>query len=94
MPDWHAAYGVTPLLLTTFVDPQRFDGTCYHAVNWIVVGTTTGRGRNDRHRRRVRAHARVGTCGRRLFAAGSMRRRPIRAPDGLLSRRLISFTTP
>jgi Domain of unknown function (DUF4338) len=53
-PDWTAAYGVTPLLLETVVDP-RFDGACYRAANWIVVGTTTGRGRDDRHRRVVRA---------------------------------------
>jgi hypothetical protein len=59
VPDWHTAYGVTPLLLETLVDPQRFDGTCYRAANWIVVGTTTGRGRNDRHRRAVCAPKRV-----------------------------------
>ena len=59
MPDWRAAYGVTPLLLTTFVDPQRFDGTCYHAANWIVFGTTSGRGRDDRHRRVVCVPKRV-----------------------------------
>lgn len=54
--DWPAAYGVTPLLLETLIDPARFDGASYRAANWIVVGTTTGRGRNDRgphHRERV-----------------------------------------
>ena len=59
VPDWRTAYGVTPLLLETLVDPQRFDGTCYRAANWIGVGTTTGRGRNDRHRRVVCAPKRV-----------------------------------
>jgi len=59
VPDWTATYGVTPLLLETLVDPRRFDGACYRAANWIVVGTTTGRGRNDRHRRVVRAPKRV-----------------------------------
>jgi len=58
-PDWAAAYGVRPLLLETLVDPRRFDGGCYRAANWIGVGTTTGRGRNDRHRRVVRAPKRV-----------------------------------
>ena len=57
--DWPAAYGVTPLLLETLVDPARFDGTCYRAANWIVVGTTTGRGRDDRDRRAVRVPKRV-----------------------------------
>ncbi len=51
--DWHASYGVTPVLLETLVDPARFDGASYRAANWIVVGTTTGRGRNDRAPRRT-----------------------------------------
>ena len=51
--DWQAAYGVTPLLLETLIDPVRFDGASYRAANWIVVGTTTGRGRNDRAGRRT-----------------------------------------
>jgi hypothetical protein len=57
--DWVTMYGSTPLLLETLVDPRRFDGASYRAANWIVVGTTTGRGRNDRHRRVVRAPKRV-----------------------------------
>lgn len=57
--DWRVAYGVTPLLLETLVDPARFDGASYRAANWIVVGTTTGRGRGDRHHRAVRAPKRV-----------------------------------
>jgi hypothetical protein len=51
--DWHETYGVTPVLLETLVDPARFDGASYRAANWIVVGTTTGRGRNDRGPRRT-----------------------------------------
>jgi hypothetical protein len=58
--DWRAAYGVTPVLLETLIDPARFDGASYRAANWIVVGTTTGRGRNDRApRRRARVPKRV-----------------------------------
>jgi hypothetical protein len=45
--DWEAAYGIRPVLLETLVDPTRFDGTGYRAANWIVIGTTSGRGRND-----------------------------------------------
>ena len=56
---WRTAYGVTPVLLETLVDPRCFDGASYRAANWIVVGTTTGRGRNDRHRHIVRAPKRV-----------------------------------
>ncbi len=59
-PDWRAAYGVTPVLLETLIDPTRFDGASYRAANWIVVGTTTGRGRNDRRSHRsTRAPKRV-----------------------------------
>ncbi len=32
------------MLLETFVDPQRFQGTCYRAAGWIELGETTGRG--------------------------------------------------
>jgi hypothetical protein len=46
--DWQACYGVTPALLETFVDPDH-QGTCYQATNWIEIGQTTGRGRQDRH---------------------------------------------
>jgi hypothetical protein len=47
--DWLDAYRVRPLLLESFVDPERFSGTCYRAANWIHVGTTRGRGRMDRN---------------------------------------------
>jgi hypothetical protein len=47
--DWLDAYRVKPLLLESFVDPERFSGTCYRAANWIHVGTTQGRGRMDRN---------------------------------------------
>lgn len=47
--DWHQRSGVHPLLLESFVDSQRFQGTCYAAAGWERVGTTTGRGRQDQH---------------------------------------------
>lgn len=47
--DWLDAYRVEPLLLESFVDPQRYSGTCYRAANWIHAGTTQGRGRMDRN---------------------------------------------
>jgi len=49
--DWHARYAYTPVLLETFVERQRFQGTCYRAANWIHVGQTQGRGKLDRHHR-------------------------------------------
>ena len=48
--DWHAKYGHGIVLLETYVDRQRFRGTCYRAAGWMHVGTTTGRSRNDRHK--------------------------------------------
>ena len=46
--DWHDRYAYRPVLLETFVDTQRFTGTCYKAANWIPVGQTQGRGKLDR----------------------------------------------
>jgi hypothetical protein len=45
--DWERVYGHPVVFLETFVDPTRFAGTCYRAANWIVLGRTTGRGKND-----------------------------------------------
>ena len=45
--DWERLYGHPIYLLETFVDPERFRGTCYRAANWIVVGQTTGRGKDS-----------------------------------------------
>jgi len=47
--DWQQRYGHAPLLLETFVDRSRFRGTCYRAANWVRVGQTTGRSRQDRY---------------------------------------------
>ncbi len=38
------------MLLETYVDQGRFVGTCYRAANWICVGETKGRSRNDRYK--------------------------------------------
>jgi hypothetical protein len=46
--DWHARYGLSPVLLETFVDSTRYRGTCYRAANWVYLGRTQGRGRQDR----------------------------------------------
>ena len=45
--DWPVRYGVTPLLLETYVDESRYAGTVYRAANWQRLGTTAGRGRQD-----------------------------------------------
>ncbi|MDC3418746.1 Druantia anti-phage system protein DruA [Aquibacillus salsiterrae] len=45
--DWLQKYGHPIYLLETFVEQNRFQGTCYRAANWIHVGQTQGRSRND-----------------------------------------------
>ena len=47
-PDWLDEYGYAPVLLETFVEPP-YKGTSYQASNWIYLGQTKGRGRNDRY---------------------------------------------
>jgi hypothetical protein len=44
--DWERVYGHPIYFLETFVDPQRFRGTCYLAANWVRLGATTGRGKD------------------------------------------------
>ena len=53
--DWQRSYGYRPLLVESYVDRRRFRGTCYRAANWINVGRTAGRGRQDRECRPQRS---------------------------------------
>ena len=59
--DWERHYGLRPWLAETLVDNSRFTGHCYRAANWIDVGLTTGRGRQDRE------HQRHGTAPKRVL---------------------------
>ena len=46
--DWKRVYHHEVVWLETFVDPERgFEGTCYKAANWVYLGQTTGRGKDD-----------------------------------------------
>ncbi len=47
---WQRRYGYRPVLLETFVEAERFTGTCYRAANWTCVGQTQGRGKLGDHR--------------------------------------------
>jgi hypothetical protein len=49
--DWQAVYNHPVYYLETFVDKDRFAGTCYKAANWIYLGDTTGRGKDDQSHR-------------------------------------------
>lgn len=42
--DWHQRWGYEPLLMESFVDPEKFRGTCYRAAGWLALARTTGRG--------------------------------------------------
>lgn len=43
--DWERVYGHPVILAETFVDPSRFQGTCYKAQGWIELGMTRGFGK-------------------------------------------------
>jgi hypothetical protein len=45
--DWQQMYGHPIYFLETFIDPERFRGTCYKAANWVLMGRTTGRGKQS-----------------------------------------------
>jgi len=42
--DWLERWGYSPVLVETFIDPQRYRGSCYKAANWQYLGMTTGEG--------------------------------------------------
>ena len=48
--DWKKRYNYKPVLLETFVDKEKYTGTCYKAANWKYLGETKGRGRQDRNK--------------------------------------------
>jgi hypothetical protein len=53
--EWLSFYKHPIYFLETFVDTERFNGTCYKAANWIYLGKTTGRGKNDQTHRQNRS---------------------------------------
>jgi len=53
--DWEQRYGHPIYFAETFVDPQRFAGSCYRAANWTLLGRTTGRGKADQTKRANRS---------------------------------------
>ena len=46
--DWMDQHGFRPVLLETFVDPEKYTGTCYQAANWQRIGQTQGKKGSDR----------------------------------------------
>lgn len=46
--DWEKLYNHPVYWLETFVDTERFEGTCYKSANWLYLGKTKGLGKNDK----------------------------------------------
>ena len=84
--DWNQRYGYELLLVETFVDTAHYPGTCYRAANWIEVGKTQGRGRQDvKHERptsvkRIFMYALDAEAKQRLCRAETQRRMQPRPP--------------
>ena len=57
--DWEALYAHPVYYLESFVDPTRFQGTCYRAANWQFLGRTTGRGKADHTKKPNRSYKQV-----------------------------------
>ena len=57
--DWEALYAHPVYYLESFVDPTRFQGTCYRAANWQFLGRTTGRGKADQTKKSNRSSKQV-----------------------------------
>ena len=53
--EWERRYGHRVYFAETFVDPTRHRGSCYRAANWMHLGRTTGRGKDDLTHRMNRA---------------------------------------
>ena len=53
--DWQRVYNHRVYYFETFVDKDRFAGSCYKAANWIYLGDTTGRGKNDQSKKANRS---------------------------------------
>jgi hypothetical protein len=64
--DWEQRYGVRPVVVETFVDGSRFEGTCYRAANWTAVGQTAGR--RDGNRKTIMLHPLSGSWREELCA--------------------------
>ncbi len=59
--DWRTHYNHPVFWLETFVDTDRFKGTCYVAANWIFLGNTSGRGKyNKTHKQLTSIKAMYG----------------------------------
>lgn len=77
--DWIARFGYPLLLLETFVDPSRYQGTIYHAANWQYLGDTRG------YQRTREGYSRRPSQSKRVFVLALQRN-----TRALLSRPLLN----
>jgi len=83
--DWQQLYAHPIYFVETFIDPQRFAGTCYRAANWTVMGQTTGRGKDaptravNRSIKQVLGYPLVKDFRQRLSQLDSMAALPLSA---------------
>jgi len=75
--DWFERYGIEPVLVETFVERERFHGTSYRAANWIGVGQTKGRGRQDSANEYAVAVKDIYVCPLREDAATILRQKQV-----------------
>ena len=72
--EWEKVYAHPVYFAETFIDITRYRGTCYRAANWVYLGETTGRGKDDQTKRanrpikEVLGYALVNDFRRRLGA--------------------------
>lgn len=57
--DWFERWNYRPVLIETFVDPNKYEGTCYKAANWKYLGMTTGKGLARRGKKYVTAPKKI-----------------------------------
>ena len=76
--DWRDRYGREPWLMETCVEASHA-GTCYRAANWIEVGMTAGRGRQDRENKSATGTARAGKARGGIIRVGIIRVGKVRA---------------
>lgn len=53
--DWEGLYAHPVYFLETFIEPERFKGTCYLAANWVCMGMTKGLGKDAQCKRQNRS---------------------------------------
>ena len=78
--EWQQRHGCRPVLCETFVDPTRFDGACYRAANWTVIGMTAGRRSGSRAKPAKQILVLPLDPGFRAVLKGESKTPPLRKP--------------